>query len=66
MQQREGRLGRPERLHCQVQQYRAVLANGVHQDRPLKACGGLAQNLNALCFEFVKMGEFGCHRNGEV
>ena len=66
MQQWKGRLGRPERLHCQVQQHRAVLANGVHQDRPLKARGGLTQNLNALCFEFVKMGEFGCHRNGEV
>jgi hypothetical protein len=66
MQEWEGRLCWPERLHCQVQQHRAVLADGVHQDRPLETGSGFAEDLNALCFELVEMGEFSRHWNGKV
>ena len=66
MQKREGRLGRPECLHGQLQQDRAVLTDGIHQHWSLETSGGFAQDLDALCLKLVKMGEFGGHWSGKV
>ena len=57
VQQRERRLGRIERLHRQVQQHRAVLADRIQHHRPFALGDHLAQDVDALGFEALQVRE---------
>ena len=55
VQQREGRLGRPERFPREVQQNGRVLADRVEQHRCAELRRSLAENVNALGLEQLEM-----------
>jgi hypothetical protein len=59
VQQREGRLGRVKGLLRQPQHHRRVLADGIEHHRPLALGDNLAEDLDALGFETLQMGEHG-------
>ena len=56
VQHRDRRPCRVEGLHQQVQQDRAVLAHRVHHHRVGELRGDLAQDVDALCLQPVKVG----------
>jgi hypothetical protein len=55
VQQREWRLGRPERLPRQMQQYGGVLTDGIEQDGRAELRRRLAEDVDALGFEQLEM-----------
>lgn len=48
-----------------MQEHRRVLADGIHQDRPLKTGGGLSQDMNCFGFENVEMSQLHSWSNTE-
>lgn len=48
-----------------MQEHRRVLADGIHQDRPLKTGGCLAQDMNCFGFENVEMSQLHSWSNSE-
>jgi len=48
-----------------MQEHRRVLADGIHQDRPLKTGGCLAQDMNCFSFENVEMSQLHSWSNTE-
>jgi hypothetical protein len=69
----EGRLGRIEGLHRQVQQHGGILADGIEHHRRAELGHGLPQNIYALGLELLEMARrewlhgFSVHRrDGEV
>src|SRR5438270_10324762 len=59
VEQREGRHGRMEGLHREMQHHRAVLAGGIEHHRPLALRDYLAQDVDALGLEPLEMAERG-------
>ena len=57
MQQREWRPRRVESLHRQMQQYRRVLAYGIHHHRVLELGNHFAHDKDALGFELFKLSQ---------
>ena len=57
MEQRKGRRRRMEGLAREVEHHRAVLAHRVEHHGPLGLCDDLAEDVDALGFEPLKMGK---------
>lgn len=48
-----------------MQEHRRILADGIHQNRPLKTGGGLSQDMNCFGFENVEMSQLHSWSNSE-
>lgn len=48
-----------------MQEHRRILADGIHQNRPLKTGGGLSQDMNCFGFENVEMSQLHSWSNTE-
>ncbi len=58
MKQGEGRLARIKSLHRQVEHHRRIFADRIEHDRPIELRGHFPNDVDALGFQLLEMGEF--------